>query len=135
MNGKKLLGICLGMQVLFEEGCEDGMTEGLGLLKGRVESLPVLPEIRIPHVGWNSVNWQSDHAINIGIKSGIDFYHVHSYHCVPENTHNIVATTFYGKTIVTGVAKGNICAVQFHPEKSQPGGIKLINNFVNWAES
>lgn len=77
---------------------------------------------------------QKKHAVNAGVKSGVDFYHVHSYHCKPKDSSVILSRTIYGEELVTAVARANVCAVQFHPEKSQPAGIKLISNFLDWCE-
>ena len=134
-NGKKLLGICLGMQLLFEYGSEDGPSSGLGLIPGRVVPIEATFGNRIPHMGWNSVVWQCNHPVMTGIRSGLDFYHVHSYHCLPDNPSDILALTPYGSDLITAVANNQVVGFQFHPEKSQPAGLKLLQNFLDWAIS
>lgn len=134
-SGKPLLGICLGMQLLFESGSEDGVSGGLGLIDGSVDPFPGTYQLRVPHMGWNSVHWLKNHPINIGVKSGLDLYHVHSYHCNPIDQTNVLCTTSYGFDVVTGVAKDNIVGLQFHPEKSQPAGLLLLKNFIDWSDS
>jgi len=132
-SGGKLLGICLGMQLLFDVGTEDGVSKGLGLIPGKVENLPSESVERIPHTGWNTANWQKDHPITEGVRTGLDFYHVHSYHCLPSHKAHILSFTDYGIQIVNAVSCENIVGLQFHPEKSQPIGQKLIKNFIDWA--
>lgn len=132
--GKKipLLGICLGMQLLAERGFEGGETRGLGWISGKVERLkPDTPDIKIPHVGWNEVHFFKHSPIFEGIPSRKDFYFVHSYHMVCRNDDNIIATTPYCRGFISAVCKENIFGVQFHPEKSQRFGLKLINNFFS----
>ena len=132
-RGNKLMGICLGMQLLFDQGSEGGLTEGLKLIEGSVERFNLVNH-RIPHVGWNSVSWQEyNHPCIERIKTGIDFYHVHSYICKPKNKEVILGTCDYGDSFVTAIASGNIVGFQFHPEKSQPAGQKLIENFCDWC--
>lgn len=132
-KGHKLLGICLGMQLLFERGSEGGNSLGLGIIPGFVEKLPHQDDFCLPHMGWNTVSWSKEHPVTQGIRSGLDFYHVHSYHCLPSNTAHVLSTTEYGVSIVNSVALSNIVAFQFHPEKSQPLGLKIIHNFINWC--
>jgi glutamine amidotransferase len=129
--GVPLLGICLGMQLLFEEGEEHGYCEGLGLFSGKVVEISN-SQIKVPHVGWNSINHLISHPLLKGIRQGVDFYFVHSFHCIPSNSDHILATFKYGNEMVSAVAKDNIVGVQFHPEKSQPAGLKMLSNFVNW---
>ncbi len=132
-NDKKLMGICLGMQLLFETGEEDGLSKGLGLIKGKVVKFPK-GTVRVPHMGWNSVEWKVRHKCNENIKSGIDFYHVHSYYCKPYDSSNILASCKYGIEFTTAIISDNIVGYQFHPEKSQPAGPELIRNFCEWTE-
>lgn len=129
----KLLGICLGMQLLFDIGTEDGLSDGLGLIPGEVRLLPSENVDRIPHTGWNSATWQKEHPVIDGLRSGLDFYHVHSYHCIPSNQDHVLSYTDYGINIVNAVSCENILGLQFHPEKSQPVGQKLIENFLDWS--
>ena len=133
-KGKKMMGICLGMQLLFEEGSEGGLTKGLALIEGSVKRFNE-GKHRVPHVGWNTVRWakKNNHPCIERVKSGIDFYHVHSYICEPKSEKVILGTCEYGSNFVTAIAKENIVGYQFHPEKSQPAGQQLIENFCNWC--
>jgi glutamine amidotransferase len=131
--GVPVLGICLGMQLLADRGEEGGECEGLGLVEGRVERmLPVRPEERIPHVGWNEVlPAASSHPIFRGIRSGTDFYFAHSYRFIPAKRHDVIATTPYCGELVSAVRNNNVVGVQFHPEKSSRAGLQLIRNFLS----
>ena len=125
------LGICLGMQLLAERGFEGGETAGLGWIEGEVRRLePDSSESKIPHVGWNEVHFMRPSPIFQEIPSGKDFYFTHSYHMVCKKTDNIIATTPYCGGFASAVCKENIFGVQFHPEKSQQFGLKLISNFL-----
>lgn len=126
-KGKPLLGICLGLHLLFEVGEEDGESEGLGLLKGRVERLTT--EYKIPHIGWNNLRILKPSPILEGIEDGDNFYFVHSYQAHPEDRSVISAVCDYGQEIVAVVSRENIFGVQFHPEKSSDKGMVLIQNF------
>lgn len=130
-HGKYLFGICLGMQLLFDVGTEDGHSLGLGLVSGSVELIETSDSSPLPHTGWNSVFWKKDHPVIHNIKTGLDFYHVHSYECIPESQSDVLATTFYGRDIVTAIATSQILGFQFHPEKSQPVGLALLSNFID----
>jgi glutamine amidotransferase len=125
-----LLGICVGMQALFEAGEEMGEHPGLGLLPGRVtrfaESLPV----KIPHTGWNELVLQNESALFRGIRSGAYVYFNHSYYCQPEHPADVTATTDHGLTYACAVQRENIYGVQFHPEKSQSVGLQILKNFL-----
>lgn len=129
--GIPFLGICLGMQLLAEWGDEVERTKGLGLIKGEVIRLIPVFEDRIPHVGWNEVHQKSIHPIFNGLPDRSDFYFVHSFHFEVSNTEDILATTPYCGGFVSAVNHKNIYGVQFHPEKSQKLGFKLIKNFLN----
>lgn len=131
-TGRPLLGICLGMQLLFDQGDEHGPSAGLGLIPGQVIRLSPQSPNRIPHVGWNSLSRIQSHALFRGVKPQVDFYFVHSFHCVPENDGNVIATCDYGGEFVAAVAKSNVAGMQFHPEKSQPSGMRILENFVEW---
>ncbi len=131
-SGKPLLGICLGMQILFEKGIESGEIDGLGLIKGKVLQLNASPNIKVPHVGWNSLINLVDHPLMKGIRSSVDVYFVHSYHCVPYDQSTIIAHCDFDQPFVASVAKDNIAGMQFHPEKSQPNGLKILKNFSEW---
>ena len=127
---KPFLGICIGLQMLFEHG-EEGDTPGLGLLPGRVPRLSVAG-LKIPHMGWNEVCQQRPHALWNGIADRSRFYFVHSYYPQPADHALTAATCDYGVTFTCAVARDNIFAVQFHPEKSQNSGLQLLSNFVQW---
>ena len=131
-SGKPFLGICLGLQILFERSYEHGKTEGLGILKGEVVRLP--ENLKLPHIGWNQVWLKRSSKLFEGIKSGDYFYFVHSYHAVPEEEEVVVSTTDYGIQFVSAVEKENIFGVQFHPEKSQKKGLLLLRNFRRICE-
>jgi glutamine amidotransferase len=127
---KPFLGICIGLQMLFERG-EEGNAEGLGLLAGRVPRF-ASTGLKIPHIGWNEVNQERAHALWGGIPDRSRFYFVHSYYAAPREAALIAATTIYGVPFTCAVARDNIFAVQFHPEKSQSAGLQLLSNFVRW---
>ena len=134
-RGTKILGICLGMQILFEEGTEGGTSSGLGLIGGTVRPLSSIYDGRLPHIGWNNVSIvASESDIFFGIKDNLDFYHVHSYFCSPSEPTCVLATTELGQPFASVVQNDNILGIQFHPEKSQPAGLKLLNNIVDWFE-
>jgi glutamine amidotransferase len=132
-RGKPFLGICVGMQMLFERG-EEGDTPGLGLLAGAVPRFPAarMTGLKVPHMGWNEVRQARAHALWAGIPSGERFYFVHSYYPEPADRGLAAATCTYGVTFTCAVARDNIFAVQFHPEKSQAAGLRLLSNFVQW---
>ena len=134
-EGRPLLGICLGMQLLFERGSEHGDTPGLGLLRGRVELMTVEPPHKIPHVGWNGLIYARPHALFEGVKEHVDFYFVHSYECIAEDPDTVVATCGHGGEFVACVARKNVVGMQFHPEKSQPLGLTVLKNFAGWNRS
>lgn len=129
-QGKPYLGICLGLQVLFEESEEFGRTRGLGILPGRVVRFSEKMGLKIPHMGWNQVHIKRHSPLFEGISEGDFFYFVHSFYVVPEDEAIITTTTDYGIEFVSSVQKNNIFALQFHPEKSQSLGLRLIENFV-----
>ncbi len=132
-QGRPFLGICLGMQLLFDIGTEGNQTRGLGLVKGQVLQMKPNSTTKVAHVGWNSIQIKFKHPVFKGIKDSVDFYFVHSYHCVPDCLDNIIATCDYSHSgIVASVYIRNILGLQFHPEKSQPLGLKILNNFANW---
>ena len=127
-EGTPLLGVCVGMQMLFEESEEFGTTSGLGFLRGRVRRFP--EGLHVPQVGWNQVGWKSGHALSEGIGDKTFFYFVHSFFCEADEAAAVVGETEYGLTYPSVVARGNVCGVQFHPEKSQAAGLRLLKNFV-----
>ncbi len=126
-----LLGICVGMQMLFEESEEMGTWQGLGLLPGRVRKFP--PGLRVPQIGWNQLHIQRPDPLLAGIPDGSYAYFVHSYYCDPSEPEDILATTEYGFPYASMVRRGLIWGVQFHPEKSQQVGIGILKNFVESA--
>jgi len=137
-SGKPFLGICLGLQVLFTESGEFGTTPGLNLIPGRVvrfaqRDTPGAERLKIPHMGWNTISLRREAPAFSGIKDGSFFYFVHSYYVVPEDTAVIAATTGYGIEFTSSIQKDNIFACQFHPEKSQGVGLRLLKNFGAWA--
>lgn len=123
-----LLGVCVGMQLLFEESEEFGATPGLGLLAGKVRRFD--DELVVPHIGWNRVQERQSHALFADVTPASFFYFVHSYYCEPRDQSVVVGETGYGVTYASVVAKANICGVQFHPEKSQDAGLRLLRNFA-----
>jgi glutamine amidotransferase len=127
-SGTPLLGVCVGMQMLFEESEEFGVHAGLGLLAGRVRRFEK-GRIRIPHVGWNKVSQKIKHPLWRGIDDGSHFYFVHSYYCAPE-IEDVIGETEYGTTYASAVGRGGLCGVQFHPEKSQAAGLGVLRNFA-----
>ncbi len=128
--GKPVLGICLGMQLLFERSQEHEVTDGLGLLAGEVSLLDG-GGLRIPHIGWNDVRFERPSPLTAGLPGeGCAFYHVHSLAARPEDPADVIATTEYGERFATVVSHGNVFGVQFHPEKSSRDGLALLSNFV-----
>jgi imidazole glycerol-phosphate synthase subunit HisH len=127
---KPFLGVCIGLQMLFERG-EEGDTPGLGLLPGRVPRLKV-SGLKIPHMGWNEVAQSRSHALWADIADRSRFYFVHSYYPAPSDGALVAGTCDYGAPFTCAVARDNIFAVQFHPEKSQSAGLQLLSNFVRW---
>lgn len=125
---KPVLGICLGMQLLFDESEEIELCSGLGLLKGRVKKL--YGDIKIPHMGWNSLDIERNCAILDGINEGSYVYFVHSFYAELENKENLNATSSYGVDVPAVVSSGNLFGAQFHPEKSGDVGIEMLKNFV-----
>jgi glutamine amidotransferase len=128
----KILGICLGMQLLFEVSSEFNNTNGLGLIEGNVLPLTFQKNLPIPHMGWNDISIISPHPILEGVMSGLDAYFVHSYHVNPTFKEHILAETSYGITFPSIVGKNNVIGVQFHPEKSFPVGLRILKNFEVW---
>ena len=127
-NKKYLLGICVGLQILFESSEESPNIDGLGILSGKIKKIHA-ENLKIPHMGWNSVNF-SDSKIFAGVKNNSYFYFVHSYHAAPDNKNLISATTDYGEKVTAAVESENIFATQFHPEKSGDVGLQILKNFI-----
>ena len=128
-SGKPFLGICLGLQLLFEESDEFGVHKGLGVIKGRVVRFKDAPGLKVPHMGWNEVTKAKDSALLEGIKDGEFFYFVHSYYAVPSDRSIDLTTTGYGIDFTSSVEAGNVMACQFHPEKSQKAGVRGLKKF------
>ncbi len=128
--GKPFLGICLGLQLLFDVGYEGGEHEGLGILRGKGVRFDLPRELKVPHMGWN--RGQVLHASSIlkGIDEGAFFYFVHSYHCVPDDQEVVAVQCDYGGLFCAAVQLGTLFATQFHPEKSQAQGLKILQNFA-----
>jgi glutamine amidotransferase len=131
-SGRPLLGICLGMQLLSEFGHETIDCNGLGLIDGEVKHMD-FNNVRIPHVGWNEIKVYKKHSILDNVKLTADFYFVHSYYFEPKSLDSIIATTNYGEefAVIISNPKGNIIGIQFHPEKSQKQGLKILENFIS----
>ena len=129
--GKPLLGICLGLQLLFDESTEGGLHRGLGLLRGRVTRLP--SSVKVPHMGWNTLRLRRRSAIVEGVPDGAYMYFVHSYYASPADEGVVVATTEYGVEFPSVIERPPIYATQFHPEKSGRLGVRLIANFIELA--
>jgi glutamine amidotransferase len=128
-SGKPLLGICLGMQLLFDESEEMGQHRGLGLLPGHVLRFPE-GQLKVPHIGWNQLRTTRQDPLVKGIEHGAYAYFVHSYFVVPEESSDVLATCEYGIEFAAVVGRGAIWGAQFHPEKSQEVGLRLLENFV-----
>lgn len=131
-NGNPVLGICLGMQLLADWGDEGGGAEGLGLIPGRISRFPRDMNLSVPHVGWNTVTPVQSHLLFDDVKPGRDFYFVHSYVFQPDEETSTLTTTPYGDEFTSAVIRGNVAGFQFHPEKSQVNGLKLLSNFCDW---
>lgn len=131
-DGYPIMGICLGMQLLADRGTEGGDTEGLGLIPGDVLAFDKVPNLRFPHVGWNVLHPQQPHPLLKGIRQDVDFYFVHSYFFGAKQATDIVGATEYGVSYPSFVARGSVVGVQFHPEKSQRNGLRLLDNFCQW---
>ncbi|MGH8462032.1 MAG: imidazole glycerol phosphate synthase subunit HisH [Stenotrophobium sp.] len=136
---KPLLGICLGMQVMLEHSQENGGVAALGLFPGEVVRFPdpaasgETERLKVPHMGWNRVRQTIKHPVWAGVPDDSWFYFVHSYHAQPQNPAHILGTTSYIRAFASALARDNIVAFQFHPEKSQNAGMALLANFVNWT--
>jgi len=127
--GRPLLGICLGLQLLFERSVEFGEHEGLGLLEGTVQPLAA-PGLRLPHIGWSLVRWERPSPLSDGLPPECAFYHVHSFAVRPADPADVAGTAEYGERFVTAVSRGQVHGVQFHPEKSSTHGLRLLEGFV-----
>jgi len=135
-KGRPFLGICVGMQLMASRGLEHGVHEGLGWIGGEVDAIrPSDPALKIPHMGWNTLDVRRPHPLLAGIATGpegLHAYFVHSYHLTPSDPADLVAVTDYGEPVTAMVARDNLAGTQFHPEKSQRLGLALIANFLSW---
>jgi glutamine amidotransferase len=129
-GGKPFLGICLGLQLLFDKGYEDGEYEGLGLVPGEVVRFRVPPRYKVPHMGWNQLQFRRRPPIFEGVPDGEHFYFVHSYYVVPKDESIVATETDYPTAFCSSIWRDNLFAVQFHPEKSQSAGLRVLKNFA-----
>jgi imidazole glycerol-phosphate synthase subunit HisH len=133
-SGRPLLGVCMGLQALLDAS-DEGETECLGIIPGRVRLFEARPGLKVPHMGWNTVDWLRDHPVTDGIASGSYFYFVHSFYPTTEDSALALGETEYGVRFPSVLARDNLVATQFHPEKSGPDGLAIYRNFVAWARS
>ncbi|CAG1012752.1 MAG: imidazole glycerol phosphate synthase subunit HisH [Rhizobiaceae bacterium] len=135
-KGRPFLGICVGMQLMSERGLEKTITRGFGWIAGDVKEIePSDPTLKVPQIGWNTIELRRDHPLFSGIATGEDGLHayfVHSYHLAAAKPEDVLAVTDYGGPVTAAVARGNVAGTQFHPEKSQALGLALIANFLRW---
>ena len=141
-SGKPFLGICVGMQMLFDTSSEMGVSPGMSIFPGRVikffedtpgaERTPEQADLKVPHIGWNSLRVSPDSRLLRGVEDGDRVYFVHSYYPEPEDASLVAATSDYGQDFCCAVERGNVAATQFHPEKSGAVGLRILRNFVNW---
>jgi glutamine amidotransferase len=134
-RARPFLGICVGMQLTATRGREHGSHEGLGWIRGEAVRLaPADPALKVPHMGWNELDLREpDHPLLADIAAGTHMYFVHGYHLCCEDEGDVLATADYGGPVTAMVARGNVAGVQFHPEKSQAAGLRLIANFLEWT--
>ena len=130
LSGKPFLGICLGLQLLFETSDETPGAKGLALLNGNISAIPKTGGLKVPHIGWNSIEIRENSRLFRGIENGSYFYFVHSYYLNGANESDVAATTEYGVKIECAVERGNLFATQFHPEKSGVAGLQVLKNFI-----
>ena len=127
--GKTIMGVCLGMQLLFDWSEELGLHQGLGIIAGKVVKFPDAPDLKVPHMGWSRLDFPRPSRLFSGLENGDMTYFVHSYHALPEDDEVIVARGDHGAAFVAGVERGNVMGAQFHPEKSSAIGLKILDNF------
>ena len=133
-RGKPFLGICVGMQLMARDGREFGVHKGLGWIDGEVVPMqPADPSLKIPHMGWNEIVTVQDHPVFAGIGEGSHAYFVHSFELKPDTRGDLLATTDYGGPVTAAVGRANMVGTQFHPEKSQAVGLRLLSNFLAWT--
>ena len=130
---KPIFGICVGMQIFSEEGYEEERTKGFGWISGTVKKIILKDrQLKLPHMGWNEINILNKHPLLSGIEDLTDYYFAHSYYFDVKNKADVICSVKYEKNLTAAVLKDNIFGTQFHPEKSQENGIKLLSNFLNW---
>lgn len=133
-NAKPILGICVGMQLMATAGREFGMHPGLNWIEGEVVPLsPAHPALKIPHMGWNEIDLAQNHPVFAGLDKDANAYFVHSFEMKPVTATHLLATTDYGGAVTAAIGRDNIVGTQFHPEKSQAVGLKILANFLNWT--
>jgi imidazole glycerol-phosphate synthase subunit HisH len=136
-RGRPFLGICVGMQLLATRGVEHAVTDGLNRIPGEVRAIePKDPALKVPHMGWNTMLSHGEHPVLDGIAFGADGWHayfLHGFHLIADDEDDVIAAADYGGPVTAIVARGNIVGTQFHPEKSQTLGLKLIANFLDWS--
>ncbi len=130
--GTPIIGLCLGMQLLFESSAELGGDEGIGLLEGTVEALAA-PGLKVPHIGWNHVAWRRESELAAGLPDPCAFYHVHSFVARPARGEDVVGVATYGTELASVVARPPVYGTQFHPEKSGPDGLRLLSSFASFC--
>lgn len=137
--GRPYLGLCLGLQLLFEESDEHGTTPGFGWLRGRVERFPAAgpggAPLRVPHIGWNQVRFRGNHPMRAGLPDEDEYYFVHAYRAVAAEPERVAGVVDYGGDFAAAVADEGVFAVQFHPEKSQWAGKRLLDSFAAWVRA
>jgi glutamine amidotransferase len=131
--GRPFLGICLGLQLLFDVSYEDGEYAGLGIIPGKVVRFDSAPDLKIPHMGWNTLQRRHSNQLLHAMPENPSVYFVHSYYVVPDDSAIVAATTDHGTTFTSMISRGNLFATQFHPEKSQNVGLKLLESFAKLA--
>jgi glutamine amidotransferase len=132
-RGRPFFGICVGMQLMADRGREFETVEGLGWVGGEIVAIePADPSFKIPHMGWNELSLTREHPVFDGVAEGTHTYFVHSYHFAVADTADLLATADYAQALTAAVARGNMVGTQFHPEKSQQAGMRLIANFLRW---
>jgi glutamine amidotransferase len=133
-NAKPFLGICVGMQLMATAGREFGVHHGLDWIQGEVVPVkPIDSDLKIPHMGWNEIELVQNHPVFAGLEPGDNAYYVHSFEMKPAHRANLLATTDYGGAVTAAIGRDNLVGTQFHPEKSQAVGLRILTNFLNWT--
>ena len=131
-RGRPFLGICVGMQLMAERGVEFGTHQGLGWIEGEVRAIQPANGLKVPHMGWNDLTVRAGEPLFRGLPTGTPMYFVHSYSFYPARDGDVAASAEYGGTLTASLRRGNMAGTQFHPEKSQAAGLRLIGNFLDW---